>query len=50
MKKNKISILLIILFFGFAIRQIIIYNEWATSIFLIFLGISVAMSKDNKDI
>jgi len=47
MKQKFIKFFLTLLFGGFALRQIMVYNELPTAIFLLILSICVALANDN---
>jgi len=47
MKQKFIKFFLTLLFSAFAIRQIMVFNELPTAIFLFILSICVALADDN---
>lgn len=47
MKQKFIKFFLTLLFGGFALRQIMVYNELPTAIFLLILSMCVALANDN---
>jgi|11_taG_2_1085331.scaffolds.fasta_scaffold04382_5 hypothetical protein len=47
MKKKFIKFFLTLFLWFFAIRQIMIFNELPTALFLFFVGVCVSMADDN---